>query len=64
MKVCNLEVAVDNLAAGVEQPQGLIVVFQAGGQGQLHIGAQAYCKRQTTMLITTSWIQHLCTVTL
>lgn len=46
MKVCNLQVAVDNLAASVEQPQRLIVVFQAGGQGQFHVRAQAHCNTQ------------------
>lgn len=44
VKVRDLQVAVDDLAAGVEQPQGLVVVLQAGGQGQLHVGAQANCK--------------------
>lgn len=41
MKVCDLQVAVDDLAAGVQQPQGLVVVLKAGGQGQFHVGAQA-----------------------
>lgn len=30
MKVCNFQVAMDDLAAGVEQPEGLVVIFQAG----------------------------------
>lgn len=33
MKVCDLQVAMDNLAACVQQPQGLVVVLLAGGQG-------------------------------
>lgn len=48
MKVRDLQVAVDDLAASVEQPQGLVVVLQAGGQGQLHVGAQANCKADTS----------------
>lgn len=43
MKVCDLQVAVNDLAASVEQLQGLVVIFQAGGQGQLHVCTQAYC---------------------
>lgn len=44
MEVCNLQVSMNNLATGVEQPQSLIVVFQAGGQGQLHVCTPTDCK--------------------
>lgn len=43
MEVCNFQVAMDNFAASVEQLQGLVVIFQAGGQGQLHVRTQAHC---------------------
>lgn len=43
MKMCDLQVAVDNLAASVEQSEGLVVIFQAGGQVQLHVCTQAHC---------------------
>lgn len=46
MKVRNLQVAVDDLAVGIEQPQGLIVVFQTGGQGKLHVCTQAHCNTE------------------
>lgn len=46
MKVCNLQVAVNDLAASVEQPQGLVVIFLAGGQGQLHVSTQAHCNTE------------------
>lgn len=48
MKVCNLQVAMNDLAARVEQPQGFVVIFQAGGQGQLHVCTQAHCNTQNT----------------
>lgn len=47
MKVCDLQVAVDDLAVGVEQLQGLVVIVQAGGQGQLHVGTQAHCSTES-----------------
>lgn len=51
VKVCNLQVAMDDLAAGVEQLQGLIVIFQAGGQGQLHVCTQAHCNRDHNFIL-------------
>lgn len=43
MEMRNLKVTVNNLAAGVKLPKDLIVVFQAGGQVQLHVCTQADC---------------------
>lgn len=60
MKVCNFQVAVDNLASGVEQPQSLVVIFQAGGQGQLHVSAQAHCNTDSTR----SKLHPACTCTM
>ena len=37
MEVGDLQVAVDDLTAGVQQPQSLIVVLQGGEQVQLHV---------------------------
>ena len=42
VEVGDLQVAVDDLTAGVQQPQGLIVVLQAGDQVQLHVRSQAH----------------------
>lgn len=33
----------NNLAACVQQPEHFIVIFQAGGQGQLHVSTHARC---------------------
>lgn len=46
MKVCNLQVAMNDLAASVKQPQGLVVIFLAGGQGQLHVSTQTHCNTE------------------
>ena len=42
VEVGDLQVAVDDLTAGVQQPQSLIVVLQAGEQVQLHVRTQAH----------------------
>lgn len=42
----------DNLAVGVQELQGVVVIFQAGGQGQLHVRAPADCN--TNDMTTTS----------
>lgn len=52
VEVCNLQVAMDDLAAGVEELQGFVVIFQAGGQGQFHVRAPADCN--TNDMTTTS----------
>lgn len=46
MKVCNLQVAMNDLAARVKQPQGLVMIFLAGGQGQLHVSTQTHCNTE------------------
>lgn len=47
LQVCDLKVAVDDLAVGVKESQHLVMVLQTGGQCQLHIRAQTYCRINT-----------------
>lgn len=58
MKVCNLQVAMNNLAAGVEKPQGLVVIFQARGQGQLHVSTQAHCNTENIVFLILVCMPH------
>lgn len=46
----------NNLAACVQQPQHFIVIFQAGGQGQLHVSTHACCNTEKTANL--SFIVH------
>lgn len=47
MEVCDLQVAVDDLAVGVKESKHLVMVLQTGGQWQLHIRTQTYCRINT-----------------